>query len=104
MYAVIRTGSKQYKVEVGTTVDLERISGEVGESVTFDDVLMTGDESGAVVGQPLVSGAKVVGKIVAQHRGPKLIAFKKIRRQGKQLTKGHRQELTRVTITEVANG
>lgn len=104
MYAVIRTGSKQYKVEAGTTLDVERLSGEVGESVTFDDILLTGNESGASVGQPIVKGAKVLARIVAQHRGPKLIAFKKIRRQGKQLTKGHRQELTRVTVTEVING
>jgi large subunit ribosomal protein L21 len=101
MYAVIRTGSKQYKVEVGTTLDIEQISGDVGEAVTFDDVLLTGDAERAVVGQPTVKGAKVLAKIVAQHRGPKLIAFKKIRRQGKQLTKGHRQELTRVQVTEV---
>jgi len=101
MYAVIRTGSKQYKVEVGTTVDIEQLPGDVGENITFEDVLLTGNDQGATVGQPTVKGAKVIAKIVAQHRGPKLIAFKKIKRQGKQLTKGHRQELTRVQVTEV---
>ena len=101
MYAVIRTGSKQYKVEVGTTVDIEQLPGDVGENITFEDVLLTGNDQGATVGQPIVKGAKVIAKIVAQHRGPKLIAFKKIKRQGKQLTKGHRQELTRVQVTEV---
>lgn len=102
MYAVIRTGSKQYKVEVGSTLDIERLEGTEGDSVSFEDVLLVGDDSAATVGQPTIKGAKVTGTIVSQHRGEKLLAFKKIRRQGKQVTKGHRQELTRVQITEVS--
>ncbi len=103
MYAVIRTGGKQYRVEAGMRVDVEKLEGEVGDSITFGDVLLVGDTDKATVGSPLVSGAKVVAKILEQHRGPKLRVFKKIRRQGKQLRKGHRQSLTRVQVMEVVS-
>jgi large subunit ribosomal protein L21 len=101
MYAVIKTGGKQYRVEVGTTLDVELLDGEAGTEITFSDILLVGDDAGAKVGQPTVAGASVSAKIVDQVRGPKLIAFKKIKRQGKQLKKGHRQDLTRVTVTAV---
>ncbi len=101
MYAVIKTGGKQYKVEVGTMVDVELLEGQKGDTVTFSDILLVGDESGAKVGQPTVSGASVSAQIVDQVRGPKLIAFKKIRRHGKQLKKGHRQNLTRLRVVAV---
>ena len=101
MYAVIKTGGKQYRVEVGSTLDVELLEGDAGQEITFSDILLVGDEAGAKVGQPTVAGASVSAKIVDQVRGPKLIAFKKIKRHGKQLKKGHRQDLTRITVTAV---
>ena len=102
MFAVIRTGGKQYRVETDALLDIERLPGEAGEKVQFEDVLLVGDEKAYKVGQPNVKGAKVAAEIVEQKRGEKVIIFKKIRRQGKQLKKGHRQELTRVRIGKIS--
>ncbi|MDR2337741.1 MAG: 50S ribosomal protein L21 [Deltaproteobacteria bacterium] len=101
MFAVIKTGSKQYKVEVGTVVDVEKLNGEIGSSVSLNDVLLVSGEKGIAVGQPIVNGAVVNAEIVQQKKGPKLIIFKKRRRQGYHLKKGHRQELTRIKVTEI---
>lgn len=101
MFAVIRTGGKQYKVEPGTLLDIELVPGEAGESIEFAEVLLVGSEGKTVIGQPTVAGAKVSAKILEQKRGPKLIIFKKLRRHGHQLKKGHRQELTRVKIEQI---
>jgi large subunit ribosomal protein L21 len=97
MFAVIRTGGKQYKVAADDTLEVERIAGEAGAKVEFTDVLMVDDK----VGSPTVAGAKVVGSIVKQSRGPHLIVFKKRRRQNSRRKNGHRQDLTMVKIEQI---
>ena len=97
MIAVIRTGGKQYTVAADETVTLEKIEGEAGAKVEFTDVPMVGDK----VGNPTVVGAKVVGSIVKQERGPHLIVFKKCRRQNSRRKNGHRQDLTVVKIEQI---
>jgi large subunit ribosomal protein L21 len=97
MIAVIRTGGKQYTVAAEDTLTLEKIEGQAGAKVEFTDVLMVGDK----VGKPTVAGAKVVGSIVAQARGPHLIIFKKRRRQNSRRKNGHRQDLTVVKIEQI---
>jgi large subunit ribosomal protein L21 len=98
MYAVIKTGGKQYRVHPGDVIEVEKLPGGVGENVTFSDVLLVGDESGAKVGSPTVAGASVSGKIVEQARDRKVIVFKHKRRKGYRLKKGHRQYYTGVAI------
>ena len=93
MFAVIRTGGKQYRVEPGATINVEKISGEVGEQIKLDDVLLYANGEDVRVGNPNVLGAGVNAEITDQKRGPKLVIFKKQRRQGKQLKKGHRQDM-----------
>ena len=102
MFAVVRTGGKQYKVESGMVLDVERLAADQGEEVVLSDVLMLANGDDIKVGQPLVEGANVKAKIVEHKRGPKQIIFKKIRRHGKQLKKGHRQELTRIEIGDIS--
>ncbi|UYN95770.1 MAG: 50S ribosomal protein L21 [Enhydrobacter sp.] len=97
MIAVIRTGGKQYTVAAEDTLTIERIEGEAGAKVEFTDVLMAGDK----VGTPTVAGARVVGSIVEQARGPHLIVFKKRRRQNSRRKNGHRQDLTVVKIEQI---
>jgi large subunit ribosomal protein L21 len=97
MIAVIRTGGKQYTVAADDTLTVERIAGEAGAKVEFTDVLMVGEK----VGTPTVEGARVVGSIVKQARGPHLIVFKKRRRQNSRRKNGHRQDLTVVKIEEI---
>ena len=101
MYAIISTGGKQLKVANDEVVAVERIAGNAGDKVTFDQVLAVGDGASLNVGAPLVAGAKVEAEIVEHFRGPKLIAFKMKRRKGYRLRKGHRQELTKVKILSV---
>jgi len=101
MFAVIKTGGKQYRVAANEQITVMRLAGEAGEKVTFGDVLMVGDGDSMKVGAPLVSGASVVGEIVGQERGPKVIAFKKRRRKNSKRKRGHRQELTVVRITDI---
>ena len=98
-YAVIKTGGKQYIAVEGKEFDIERIEGEKGDSLTFDQVLLYKNGDDVKVGFPLVNGVNVSATIVTQKRGPKLVSFKKIRRHGKQVKKGHRQDLTRIRIT-----
>lgn len=100
MFAVIKTGGKQYRVAADNIITVEKLAGEPGEIVQFGEVLMLGGES-PVVGSPTVSGASVAGEVVSQSRGPKVIAFKKRRRQNSRRKRGHRQELTLVRITEI---
>ena len=101
MFAVVKTGGKQYKVEVGTIVDVEKLAGEIGSSVDLRDILLVSGDKGVAVGQPIVDGAVVNAEIVSQKKGPKLTIFKKKRRQGYHLKKGHRQELTRIKVTGI---
>jgi large subunit ribosomal protein L21 len=98
MFAVIRTGGKQYRIVSGDVLDVERLPGEAGAAVTFSDVLMADGKIGA----PLLDGASVTGEILAQMRAPKVIAFKKKRRKDTHRKRGHRQILTRVKITGIA--
>ncbi len=100
MYAVIKTGGKQYRVAKDDVITIERLKGDAGEAVTFDTVLMVGDK----VGTPTVEGAAVKGAIVEQGRGDKIIVFKKKRRKDYKRTSGHRQDLTVVQITDVGEG
>jgi len=101
MYAVIKTGGKQYRVAKDDVLNIERLAGEASAVIEFDDVLMVGSGDSVKVGAPTVAGAKVVAEVVEQTRGPKLIAFKKRRRKSSRRKKGHRQDLTKVRITEI---
>ncbi|PKP81669.1 MAG: 50S ribosomal protein L21 [Alphaproteobacteria bacterium HGW-Alphaproteobacteria-18] len=101
MFAVIKTGGKQYKVAEGDTIVIERLAAAAGETVTFDSVLMVGAGAGVTVGAPTVAGATVTGEVAAEVRGPKLITRKKRQRQTYRRTIGHRQDLMEVTITSI---
>lgn len=103
MFAVIKTGGKQYKVAANDVITIERLEGEVGDVIAFDQVLMLGGDA-ITVGSPLVAGATVAAELVEQARGPKVISFKKRRRQNSKRKKGHRQDLTIVRITEILTG
>lgn len=98
-YAVIATGGKQYRVQAGETLAVERLDGEAGQTVVFGEVLAISDGNALTVGAPRVAGAQVTAEIVKQFRGPKVIAFKKKRRKGYKKKIGHRQALTAVKIT-----
>ncbi|MDH3349016.1 MAG: 50S ribosomal protein L21 [Desulfobulbaceae bacterium] len=101
MYAIIRTGGKQYQVAAGDTLRVEKLQGAVGDSVELSDVLMVVDGETVKVGQPVVDGAKVTAKIAEQGRAKKVIIFKKKRRQGYRLKRGHRQHFTALTIENI---
>lgn len=104
MYAVIKTGGKQYKVAANEKILIERLEGEAGDQIQFHDVFMVVDGADVQVGAPTVAGATVVGEIDKQARGPKLIIFKKRRRKHYRRRNGHRQDLTSVMITEILTG
>ena len=106
MYAVIETGGKQFRVEPGDIIDVERtpVSGKKTQKVSFDRILLVGDEKGVKVGAPVVSGAEVTGVLVDEVRGPKIRVFKMKRRKGYRRTRGHRQELMRVKIENIKAG
>lgn len=101
MYAVLETGSKQYRVAAGDTFEIERLPAEAGQEVTFDRVLLVSRDGQVSIGAPTVAGATVVGDVVEHKRGPKLIAWKMKRRKGYHRKVGHRQELTVVRIKEI---
>ncbi|WP_428268183.1 50S ribosomal protein L21 [Haliangium sp.] len=101
MYAVIQTGGKQYRVSAGQTVTVERLAGEVGDSVEFDDVRLVAKDGSVSVGTPQIEGAKVTGKIVEHGRGTKLIVYKFKRRKNYRRRNGHRQGFTTVEIGDV---
>ncbi|MCB1421102.1 MAG: 50S ribosomal protein L21 [Nitratireductor sp.] len=100
MFAVIKTGGKQYRVAAEDVLKIEKVAGNAGDMVEFGEVLAVGSEIGA----PLVSGAVVTAEILEQGRAKKVISFKKRRRQNSQRTKGHRQHLTTVKIAEILTG
>jgi large subunit ribosomal protein L21 len=104
MFAVIKTGGKQYKVAAEDTITIMTLAGEAGEKLTFNDVLMIVDGDKATTGAPLVAGASVSAEIVEHSRGPKVIAFKKRRRKHSKRKRGHRQDLTVVKITCISAG
>ena len=101
MYAIIRTGGKQYRVEKGDVLRLERFEGQVGSHVTLDDVLLVGGGDDVQVGSPTVAGAAVEGTVVEQDRGPKIRVFKYKKRKHYRRTRGHRQHVTAVRIDAV---
>jgi large subunit ribosomal protein L21 len=100
MYAVIRTGGKQYRVSEGDRLRVERLTGDVGSKIELSEVLMIGGEKVAV-GKPLVAGAKVTAEITAQDRGKKIIVFKFRRRKNYRKKRGHRQYFTELKITGI---
>ena len=101
MYAVLETGSKQYRVSSGDTLEVERLPVEAGQPVTFDRVLLVNNDGQVTVGSPTVANAAVVADVVEHIRGEKKITFKMKRRKGYHKTIGHRQELTRIKIGEI---
>ena len=101
MYAVIRTGGKQYRVTSGDVIAVEKLAGEAGGTINFGDVLLIGGGKTQTIGSPTIDGAFVAGTILEQGLGDKIIVFKKKRRKGYRRTKGHRQPETVVRITEV---
>ena len=103
MYAVIQTGGKQYRVEPGKTVVVEKLVGEAGAKVEFDQVLLvsSGDGGSVSVGKPTLAGAKVTGEIVEQTRGAKLVVFKFRRRKNYVRRNGHRQDVTVVKVNDI---
>ena len=102
MYAVIKTGGKQHRVSEGDVISIERIPGEKGDSVPFDQVLMVEKEGDVRIGRPIVEGAKVVGEILAQTQGDKITVFKTKKRKGYRKKTGHRQPLTSLKIREIS--
>lgn len=101
MHAVVRSGGKQYRVSQGGSVRVEKLPGEVGSSITLEDVLMVGEEGNVKIGAPSVDGARVTGTIVAQGRGEKLTIFKMKRRKGYRRKYGHRQDYTEIRVDQI---
>lgn len=101
MFAVIQTGGKQYRVAPGDEILVEKLDGEAGDSLTFDQVLMMGGDKGVTVGAPLIDGATVTGELVETNRGKKIIVFKKRRRQNYRRKAGHRQWQSLIRISEI---
>ncbi len=100
MFAIIKTGGKQYKVAKDEVIIVEKLDGEVGSTCSFDEVLMLDD----TIGSPLVKGAKVTGEIMAQKKDDKVLVFKKRRRQNYRRLKGHRQQISIVKIKDIVAG
>jgi large subunit ribosomal protein L21 len=103
MFAVIRTGGKQYKVAKDDVLVIEKVAGDVGKSLTLGEVLMLGGDS-VKLGAPLVSGASVVCEILEHGKGEKVVAFKKKRRKNTHRKRGHRQHFTKIKITDIHAG
>lgn len=101
MFAVVRTGGKQYKVAVGDVMYIERVPGEKGAAVKFDDILLVSDAGKTVVGAPVVKGASVTAEILGQDRAEKIIVFKKQRRKNHRRKKGHKQLRTVLRVTDI---
>ena len=104
MYAVIKTGGKQYKVAEGDVVKVEKLPLDAGQVVSFDEVLMLDDGGTTKIGAPYIADASVKGTVLEQERGDKVIVFKKRRRQNSRVKNGHRQTLTVVRVTEIDSG
>ncbi len=102
MYAIVRTGGKQYQVANGDQVRVEKLEGNVGDSVDLNDVLMVVDGEEVKIGRPVLDNAKVTAIIAEQGKGKKVIVFKKKRRKGYRLKKGHRQSFTALKIEQIS--
>jgi large subunit ribosomal protein L21 len=101
VYAIIRTGGKQFKISPGDTIKVEKISGEKGDTVEMKDVLFFAEGENILTGRPVLPNVKVVGEILGQHRAKKVIVFKKKRRKGYDKKTGHRQSFTSLKIKEI---
>ena len=101
MFAVIKTGGKQYNVAVDDVLSIEKIDGQEGDKITFDSVLMTGEGDKVTIGTPMVSGACVEAEIVTQYRTRKILVFRKRRRKNSRRLNGHRQHQTRIKVTAI---
>ena len=101
MYAVIKTGGKQYRVQQGDVIFVEKLNAQADEAVTFDEVLLVGGEDQAVIGTPVVEGAKVEGKVLSQVKSRKVVVFKYKAKKNERKKQGHRQPYTKVEITAV---
>jgi len=101
MYAIVRTGGKQYQITAGDQVRVEKLAGEVGDTVELADVLLVADGDDVKIGQPVLEGAKVTARIVEQDKAKKVLVFKKKRRKGYQVKRGHRQPYTALEIKEI---
>lgn len=101
MYAVIETGGKQYRVDPGKEVKVEKLQGEVGDDIIFDQVLMTSDGEDVKVGKPFLEEAKVTGRITLQGKNKKILVFKYKRRKGYRKKMGHRQQFTQIKIEDI---
>jgi len=101
MFAVLKTGGKQYRVAAGQVIKVEKLDGEVGSTIKFDEILMVGDDKGVKVGEPLIAGASVSAEVLEQTRAPKIIVFKKKRRHNYRRKKGHRQNITVLRVTDI---
>ena len=101
MFAVIKTGGKQYRVAANDVITVATLAGEPGTAVTFDQVLMVTNDGSTQVGAPLIEGVTVAGEVVEHTRGEKVISFKKRRRQNSRRKRGHRQDYTVVRITDI---
>lgn len=101
MYAVVRSGGKQYRVSPGASFRVERMAGDVGSKVTLSDVLLVGDDNSVKVGAPRLAGASVTGTIVSQDRAAKVRTFKQKRRKGYRRTYGHRQDYTEIRVDQI---
>ena len=102
MYAIIRTGGKQYQVSTGERLRVEKIDGNVGDSVELSEVLLVGDGEEVKIGQPTLEGAKVMARIVEQGKARKVLVFKKKRRKGYRVKRGHRQLFTALEIGDIS--
>ena len=102
MYAIVETGGKQYRVEAGSTIQVESLPGEVGAHIELNQVRLVHGDAGLIIGQPLVNGAKVTAEIVRQGRTRSITVFKKKRRKNYRRTRGHRQGFTKLLITNIA--
>ena len=101
MYAVLKTGGKQYRVSENDIIIVEKLSGEAGSTIDLDEILMIGEGSNTTVGTPVIDGARVAAEVLEQKRGKKITVFKKKRRKNYRRTIGHRQELTVLRITDI---
>ena len=102
MYAVVKTGGKQYRVAKDDKIMVEAIKAEAGETVVLNDVMMLGDGDKITIGKPIVEGAAVSAEVVKHARGPKIIIFRRKRRKNHRRTQGHRQDLTLLKITDIS--
>lgn len=101
MFAVLKTGGKQYRVAKGDVIRVEKLDAKDGDKVTLDEILMVGEAGKPSLGTPLVKGASVTAEVVAQARAPKIIVFKKKRRHNYRRKKGHRQDVTILRVTDI---